>query len=376
MFGVQFSTARWVQLLFGWMLFAVAVRAGEPGPVVVSPMEYQVFQRETRLAGPMLISGRLAKGCDGVRARLTGKPMAGGGFLSDLNSVFGRSSTIKMGQWQKLPLDPETRIFNVTLQVPAGGWYRLEVRAMKGKQTAGTTAIEHVGMGEVFVGAGQSNITNWGGDDDKLKTETKMVTTFSGTQWQLTEDPQPGVPDDSHRGSFWPAFGDAMYRKYKVPIGVATTGYSGTSVTQWKEGDKLFDFMMARVRQFGRNGFRAMLWHQGENDMNTPSAEYQEKLTKIIEASTREAGWEFPWFVAQASYDSPGKPAFANVRDAQKALWDAGIALEGPDTDTLTGDNRDRGGVGIHFSIKGLRAHGQMWCDKVSPWLDRVLKDE
>ena len=40
---------------------------------------------------------------------------------------------------------------------------------------------------------------------------------------------------------------------------------------------------------------------------------------------------------------------------------------------TLTGDYRDFGGQGIHFSPKGLHAHGQMWADKVSVYLDRVL---
>ncbi|HLK58969.1 MAG TPA: hypothetical protein VKU00_20515, partial [Chthonomonadaceae bacterium] len=63
------------------------------------------------------------------------------------------------------------------------------------------------------------------------------------------------------------------------------------------------------------------------------------------------------------------------TRDAQKKLWDTGIALEGPDTDTLTGDNRDFDGKGIHFSPKGLHAHGRLWADKVSVYLDRVLHD-
>jgi hypothetical protein len=77
--------------------------------------------------------------------------------------------------------------------------------------------------------------------------------------------------------------------------------------------------------------------------------------------------------VAQVSYHNPSAPSFPTTRQGQRMLWEKGTALEGPDTDTLGGDNRDNNGQGIHFSAKGLRAHGQMWADKVSTYLDKVL---
>jgi hypothetical protein len=117
-----------------------------------------------------------------------------------------------------------------------------------------------------------------------------------------------------------------------------------------------------------------VLWHQGESDTGMGSTEYLNKMTNAIQASNQSAGWEFPWLVAQATYHSPTASAFAGIRDAQKRLWDTGIALEGPDTDTLTGDNRDQNGAGIHMSGKGERAHGELWADKVSRYLSAVLK--
>jgi hypothetical protein len=39
-----------------------------------------------------------------------------------------------------------------------------------------------------------------------------------------------------------------------------------------------------------------------------------------------------------------------DIRRAQASIWQAGIALEGPDTDTLTGDMRDNNGTGVHLS--------------------------
>ena len=96
-------------------------------------------------------------------------------------------------------------------------------------------------------------------------------------------------------------------------------------------------------------------------------------MTRIIRSSTRDAGREFPWFVAKDSYGSPEHPSFDPIRQVHQTLWDTGVALEGPDTDTLTGDMRDFEGKGIHLSPKGLKKHGEMWAERVSEYLDKVL---
>jgi hypothetical protein len=104
------------------------------------------------------------------------------------------------------------------------------------------------------------------------------------------------------------------------------------------------------------------------------ATEYVDKMTRIIRASTQSAGWQFPWFVAQATYHSPSESSFPGIRDAQKRLWDTGVAFEGPDTDALTGDNREHNGAGIHMSGKGERAHGELWSEKVTRYLNGVLR--
>jgi hypothetical protein len=231
-----------------------------------------------------------------------------------------------------------------------------------------------------------------------------MVTAFDGHTWRIADDPQPGVQDNSSKGSFIPPFGDALYGKYRVPIGVADVGHGSTSVRQWlpagerfapqpttskfvhqtASGDwesdgALFNGMMARIVQLGPHGFRALLWHQGESDAHQPAgheisgAEYARMLTLIIEASRRYAGWDFPWFVAQASYHTPADPSTPEIREAQRSLWQAGIALAGPDTDQLTGLYRQNNGTGVHMSDAGLRAHGKLWAETVAAWLDDIL---
>ena len=285
-----------------------------------------------------------------------------------------------------------------SLPAPAGGWYRVEVRLLKQGKPVDSAVVEHVGVGEVFVVAGQSNSTNYG--EEPQQTRSRMVGTFSGTGWRLADDPQPGVQDNSHLGSFLAPFGDALYERLHVPIGVAAVGAGSTSVRQWlPEGDRfttqptapkfvvqvapgewasdgrLFNGLLERMKQLGPSRFRAVLWHQGESDAHQPAgheippAEYRRMMERLIRESRRQAGWDVPWLVALVSYHSPADPSAPEIRDTQASLWKDGLAWPGPDTDTLTGDNRQNGGRGVHMSGQGLRAHGRLWAEKVAEYL-------
>jgi hypothetical protein len=289
-----------------------------------------------------------------VEYRLSGKPLKG-----SLHSA-----------WTKLALSPIDSSFFQKLPVPAGGWYKLEMRALLANKTVYSKIVEKVGVGEVFVTAGQSNSTNCG--QFPSKQTSGMVSCFSGEDWQVRDDPFTGTYDKTGTGSPWPAFGDAMYKRFKVPIGVAATGAGGTSVGQWIPGGEPFNWTVGRIKQLGPGGFRAVLWHQGESDYRSDPDWYYSGMSRLINASKLAAGWSFPWFTAQASYH-PNLPSVPGLRAAQKKLWDTGLSLEGPDTDTLTGDYRANDGKGIHLSLKGLKAHGELWAQKVGAYLDTVL---
>jgi hypothetical protein len=319
-----------------------------------SPVSCQVFQRQSRYKGLMLISGKSDIKCDSVEYRLVGKPLKG-----------------MAPSWTKLSLDPHDFSFFQKVVAPAGGWYELEVRSMLKGKTLCSRTVEKVGVGEVFVIAGQSNSTNCA--QFKSKQTTGMVSCFSGKEWEVRDDPFIGTHDQSTGGSAWPSFGDAMFKRFGVPIGVASTGHGGTSVGQWAPGGDLFSWTLTRINQLGPGGFRAVLWHQGESDAFRDPNWYYAGMCRMISGSYVAAKWTFPWFVAHTSYQNQNVTSVADVRSAQKRLWDTGIALEGPDTDTLTGDNRDNDGRGVHMSLKGLKAHGELWAEKVGNYLDKVL---
>jgi hypothetical protein len=374
----------------------VARPAGTTTISLTSPLDYQVYQRQTRARGTVVVAGSVGGPKDAappadarLEARLTGTPAGGGGGLP--------------GDWEPLPFDPRVRRFRAELAVPAGGWYRLDVRLADGDRTLAESGVPRVGVGEVFVVAGQSNAANHG--EERQRPASGLVSAFAGTGWRPADDPQPGATGAG--GSFLPAFGDAVAGRFKVPVGLVDTAVGATSVREWlprgtpmaglptltghvvtagpgrwESDGELFDALAARQKALGPHGCRAILWHQGESDANQRDPErtlsgdrYRRYLEQVIRASREAAGWDCPWFVARATYHTPDEAASADVRAAQKALWDAGVALEGPDTDALGGEWRERGGRGVHFSGRGLREHGRLWADKVDPWLDRRLAD-
>ena len=185
------------------------------------------------------------------------------------------------------------------------------------------TAVDHVGVGEVFVIAGQSNSANSG--EQPQRTTSHLVSSFGGDDWRPADDPQPGVNDGSNGGSPWPAFGDALAAKYKVPVGIASTGRGGTSVHDWRPDGDLFKWMTKRMEALGPHGFRAVLWHQGEADYATPANDYAGGMTEIIRASQKAAGWDVPWFVAQVLVpESRCGGVGVHARRAEEAVGDEG----------------------------------------------------
>jgi hypothetical protein len=360
-------------------------KSDHPTLTLSSPLEYQVFQRSTRRQGAIIVRGT-APTAIRVEARVDGISIQGP----------------LPGKWHRLAIDPANQQFSGQLPVMAGGFYRVEIKATNAVGQPAVVVVRHVGVGEVFVIAGQSNSTNYG--EVPQATRTGMVTSFSGTEWVLANDPQPGVQDNSRKGSFIPSFGDALYRRYHVPIGIASVGHGSTSVRQWLPADTpiqvmptmtryvttnaagilvsdgtLFDGVMLRIHQLGANGFRALLWHQGESDSHQPAehdidaATYRSMMVTIIHESRKQAGWDFPWLVAQATYHTPDDPGCPPIREAQRSLWQHNLAIEGPDSDTLTARYRQNGGKGTHFNNAGLKAHGLLWADKVSQYLDTIV---
>jgi len=348
---------------------------------LTSPLDHEVVQRSTPGKALLRITGKLSDdlppGDISIEARLSAKGQ---------DNPWGRVSGSVTG-----------RKLQGMVEAPAGGWWRLEVRISQAGQRLASSSVEPIGIGEVFIIAGQSNSANHG--EEKQTTKTRRVASFDGQAWRIADDPQPGASGGG--GSLVPAFADAVVAKENVPVGIIACGIGATSVREWLPKGSTFpnpptiekrveqrpdgswasngaayEAFIGRMKSVGSQGFRAVLWHQGESDANQKDTTrtlsgklYREHLEKIIRDSRRDIGWSAPWFVAQASYHVPGDEGSDDIRAAQASLWKDGLAFEGPDSDALKGKLRERDGKGVHFSGEGLRVHGAKWAEKVLPWI-------
>ena len=377
-------------------LIFVSLAAQAQFPITLTaPLDYQVFQRVTRDRGFILIRGHLVSPGDKLEARI-------------LNTPDTRPAHSFSRKWLRIAINKATGEFDSAIATPAGGFFAVELRAINGRNTVALLQVQHVGVGEVFLISGQSNSTNYG--EVLQTTQTSMVTTFDGASWRIADDPQPGTQDASKKGSFAPSFGDAMFARYHVPIAIASVGHGSTSVRQWlAAGDNvevmptmtryvtrdpdgslistgaLFNGMLNRIRQLeasappGGHGLRAILWHQGESDSHQPPTHeitadtYRRMLARVIASARAAAGWPIPFFVAQTTYHLPSDTSTPAIRAAQQSLWQQGIALEGPDTDTLVPAYRQNNGTGTHLNEAGLKLPGQLWAQAVAAWLNPLL---
>jgi len=367
-----------------FLILCFAASASGEGIVLSSPSDYQVVQRKTKELGVVTISGNLTDLKDKTP-----------------NVEIRVIRDGEQGEWQPLTSLRKGGAFCTTKELPAGGWYRMEARASIDGKMVAETAIEHFAIGELFVVAGQSNSANHG--EEKQETATGLVASFDGQRWQLAKDPQAGASGAG--GSFMPPLGDALAKRFGVPVGFVPCGIGSTSVREWlpqevsfpnpptllgrvrqlpdgawSSDGKAFQALITSIKACGAQGPRAVLWHQGESDANQadptrtlPGDLYRKYLETIIVESRKACSRDLPWFVAQVSYHIPGDESSSEIRAAQASLWKDGIALEGPDSDALKGELRENGGKGVHFSGKGLREHAAKWEEKIAPWLEKEL---
>ena len=318
---------------------------------VTTPRARQIFQRNGSNTGTIVISGTYTGTPERIEARMLVMP--------------GSGNTGTPTAWTTIVAAPAGGTFVGTLAgVAAGGWYQMEVRSVSGGTPLSNTAIvQRVGVGELYVTAGQSNSANWGelgvNTDDRVSAMD-----FSTGAWSMAADPMPGC--DGPRGSVWTRLGPLLTSATNVPVGFICVGVGGTPVGYWEApSTEGYLRLKAAAQAFPTKGFRAVLWHQGESDSydSTTTADYQARLSSAITQLRTDAGWAVPWYVAEASDLSnttltQEEPVMAGQR---RVIHVDPLVLAGPATDDfhLEGKLYD----GVHFNNAGMADHAQQWAE-------------
>ena len=325
------------------------LQAADPAALpLTSPLESQVFQRSDKDAGKIHIACKLPSGADALEAKLTLVDEKSGG---------------KAIAWTGVKIESTTgETANAVLPASSGGWYKLEVRAKKGTDVLAQASVAKVGIGDVFVTAGQSNSANFG--QKRQSAQDGRVVYFDGKSYVPARDPIPGGFGGG--GTPWPLLGDLLVAKWNVPIAFRSSTLTYTPVAEWLPDAKnnQYPTLVERTKQFRSPGVRAVLWHQGESDSlaSTTAEQYRDRLTTVIRSMRKDIGYDVDWFVAQASFHNASKrEQEKRVADGQKLLWESKVCFPGPVTDDLLGkENRYDG---VHFSEPALKVHAQRWFE-------------
>lgn len=378
---------------------------------VVFPHNRQVFQRDDLNQAKISVLGNTSNKADKVQVSFV-PVQQGQGKLID---------------WVVLDSRPIAGIFQGNVVV-SGGWYRLKVRSFQGNVLIDSTELARVGVGENFLIAGQSNAggsirqaIEIGAKDDRVNCanfyahfpeyNSSITHRFIGTfslEFPFDTFNQMGsfatIGPNGQSLHYWPAVGDSLVKKYNVPVCFINTGWGGSSIRNWAESSRgqtsVNPWLPAFFYQFGfpyknvtksleiygqKMGFRAILWHQGETDaeFKMPEKVYQNYLMEIIKVSRKDANFDIPWIVAQASRAGgcSGSSVIESkgILSAQKFVTTDSSGLkqvfEGPNTDLIeVPRNPAPFYTCVHFSPNAFPDLAVAWTSSIDKALKKGMK--
>lgn len=361
-----------------WVMLAVFFLVVIPSfaQVTVSfPTSRIVFQRSNENNASFVVTGTYKQGIpDRVEAAL--EPLKEGqGMATD---------------WQLVEQSPTGGLFSGTISA-TGGWYKLKVRLIRNGQIGESTEIDRIGVGEVFVVAGQSNargIQNYGAPpayEDRVSCFNYLNASFEPNE--LPEPAFSHLNADSYIAPYgfsawsWGALGDLLVARLNVPVLFYNAALEGTTSRAWRESttglatnpyiggaysNQLpYSQMRVSLRQFASlTGIRAILWQQGESDtqFELPEPEIVNNLQQVVSQSRYDAGHNISWVMSRVSYNGTGQTKSAVVNAQNTVINSVSNVFNGPYTDDIQIPRPD----GVHIQGSGLLSLAEAWNNSLT----------
>lgn len=258
------------------------------GVLIDSGVEsWQVVQQDPDGFGTLSLRGRWIAPQEGKRFRVFVRLVSettGAAVRQGLD--WTPASTARNGSWR---LD--------LAGIPAGGLYRLEtclnVDGGPIEWSIRGDMAHHLGVGDIWVIAGQSNAEGHGRspvDDGPVlgvhayaaRGHWALATHPLGDSTQTVFPPNRLSSNVSH--SPWLAFGKRLQAELGHPIGLLPASLGGSPLQAWhrKTGGHLFANMLAYVKGAG-GAVRGMVWYQGESDTGpAPRRTYRRRFREFV----------------------------------------------------------------------------------------------
>ena len=190
-------------------------------------------------------------------------------------------------------------------QVPAGGPYRIETymeyAGWDGLSSTRGDMVHNIGVGDIFVVAGQSNAAGRAKGPIEDGPELGIHLLRMSGEWDLATHPLAETTNSIHCGNFenhnpghtpWLHFAKLLKRELGYPIGLVMSAYGGAPLRWWnpQENGALLDNMLEQLREYDIHP-RAMLWIQGEAEGYENAAEtYLERFSAFVQATRQGTG--------------------------------------------------------------------------------------
>lgn len=250
------------------------ISTGGAGTITIStPVQYQVFQRGAGNLGDVRITGTYTGSPTAIRARLAGGP------------------------WQTIAFYPTGGVYAGYLFSQPGGQGTLEVSFTN--NTSVTASVANIGVGEIFIIAGQSNAVGMTAGNQSWSHASLTAVNFANDYtWKVLADPVDSnsgqvdaVSSDPAGGSYYPLLATTLMAGQSVPIAFVPCAKVGTRIAEWQPGANQFDrttlfgSMAYRIQTIGGKA-RCILWWQGESDVIdvTTRTNYANGLNAMINA--------------------------------------------------------------------------------------------
>ncbi|MFH1509496.1 MAG: sialate O-acetylesterase [bacterium] len=311
--------------------------------IITSPVQYQTYQRDGGDEADISITGTYV-GCDSDNAEAS---FNGGAYATIDSSLAGGT-------------------FSGTLSSQSAGQGSLIVRCESDTDTQDTVA--DVGIGDVYVVAGQSNaegrLTN-----QKSYSHASLKAAVFDEDDNWLEGNDPTDPDPAEKGSVWPLLATHIMGNQDVPVAFITTADSATGLVtpdeDWKKGGTgsgQYENMQQQVTDSGVNAVKAVLWHQGERDANNNVSQndYNTAFDQVASDMAADLPGAPPMVAAVIGQVGTAPNYVSGIRAATIEAWDdnAGI-LYGPQIYDL-GPLAD--GVHLTTDAEGQTAADRWWA--------------